>query len=58
METLDDCLERCDKLISLMESERDELRHVLKGELYDAYERVLDDHIQKVKSIKSELDRL
>ncbi len=58
METLEDCLARCNKLISLMENERNELRNVLQGELHDAYEHVLDEHIREVKSIKSELECL
>lgn len=58
MDSLEDCIARCNKLIGLMEDERSELRHVLQGELYDAYESVLEDHIYKVKSIKSELERL
>ena len=58
METLEDCIARCNKLIGRMENEREELRHELRGKLADAYESVLDDHIYKVKSIKSELERL
>ena len=58
METLEDCIARCNRLIDLMENERGELRHSLQGELYDAYERVLEDHISKVKSIRSELECL
>lgn len=58
MEALEDCIARCNRLIDLMENERIELRHELQGELYDAYERVLEDHINKAKSIRNELERL
>jgi len=52
---LEECLACCDRLIRLLERDRDETRDVLRGELYDAYEGVLMDEIKELKIIEREL---
>ena len=55
---MEECLACCERLVRLLERERDEIRDVLRGELYDAYESVLMDEIKELKTIEHELREL
>lgn len=58
MDTLQECLMCCDKLIDLINLELKSMNDIMCGDLFDSYVTIVEDEIQELRDIRQELQAL
>lgn len=58
MDTINEIVYHCDKVIRLMRTEKEELHECLEGDLLGLYQQMVDTVINNVQKIRGELLRI
>jgi hypothetical protein len=58
MDTLQECLMCCDKLIDLINLELKSMNDIMRGDLFDSYVSIVENEVQELRDIRQELQAL